>query len=449
MPNPPEIRTSLLSGYLDGILSPEERREAERLLQTDREAAAYLDALRSMRDAIHELGQDPRPRLGDDFSTRVIEAAVARARAEGVADEHPLARIAEQPTGSGGPAGGGWFAGGPWTTGGRFRLPLRLSVGLAASILIAAFLIRGWVVGPQTPRVAEQAHTDPGQAHTDPEQTRSPVPTRPGPNETPGETESRGQAEIARNSDGFGETESSGAREDRRSPAIIVPTPDSPPRMAFDPTPSGPAGLDRDVSIPEVPPLAAEATAAAGGALNAILALEVRQTADGRARKVLRNAIRQAGLEAARPQAGLVDAAKETLSESEDDDAERISVVYLKGPAKTLDRLIMALVTDRQGVESIGWNLVLDPPVLQAVAAAIPPDPRAVRHESPLWIPIDGAEEWVTITETLGDRDFLPWDESGGSPLGLSRTPTPGESPASGDESGPDVPAEILLLVRP
>ena len=235
MSTPQEIRTSLLSGYLDGILSPEERREAERLLETDREAAAYLDALRSMRDAIHELGQDPRPRLGDDFSTRVIEAAVARARAEGVADEHPLARIAEQPTGSGGPAGGEWFAGGPWTTGGRLRLPLRLSVGLAASILIAAFLIRGWVTGPQTPRVAEQSHTAPEQSHPDPEQARSPVSTRPGPNEspgeieTPGETEPRGQAEIAGNSDGFGETESSGAREDRRSPEIIVPTPESPP----------------------------------------------------------------------------------------------------------------------------------------------------------------------------------------------------------------------------
>ena len=94
-----EILDQLLSGYLDDSLSADERARIERLLETDPEVARELEELRGIRGWLKDVAKaDSVVTLPEGFSDRVLDAAVASAKSEGLSDDHPLVRLAEQPS---------------------------------------------------------------------------------------------------------------------------------------------------------------------------------------------------------------------------------------------------------------------------------------------------------------------------------------------------------------
>ena len=138
---PRELLDQLLTGYLDDALSADERARVEQLLQSDPEVAKELAQLRTLRQSLKAVAKaDSAIKLDKGFSDRVIGAAMARAHAEGLAEDHPLVRLAEQPstTRSGGTAA-------PWRAAG-------LMVAIAASIMFAVFMLRPEVNEESNPR---------------------------------------------------------------------------------------------------------------------------------------------------------------------------------------------------------------------------------------------------------------------------------------------------------
>ena len=83
-----ELNDSLLSAYLDDQLSSDERAAVEARLRESAEHRQALAELRQLRESFQAL---PRYELGDDFSSRVIEAALLAAQRE-AADRAPVAR---------------------------------------------------------------------------------------------------------------------------------------------------------------------------------------------------------------------------------------------------------------------------------------------------------------------------------------------------------------------
>ena len=74
-----ELNDSLLSAYLDDQLTGEERAAVEAKLRESAEHRQALAELRQLRESFQAL---PRYELGDDFSNRVVEAALAAAQQE-------------------------------------------------------------------------------------------------------------------------------------------------------------------------------------------------------------------------------------------------------------------------------------------------------------------------------------------------------------------------------
>jgi anti-sigma factor RsiW len=131
----------LLSGFLDGELSEEERLQIEALLTAEPSVGARLESLRQLQA---DLRQVPQKRLSDDFSARVIEAARRQAIASQLpADHHVL--VENRPSL---PNSHGFF----WTSPARFASTLAV---MAASILLIAFLANQFLsLGPGGEEVA-------------------------------------------------------------------------------------------------------------------------------------------------------------------------------------------------------------------------------------------------------------------------------------------------------
>lgn len=89
----PEVRGELISAYLDGELTPEERADVERCLAEDPACRQLYEELRAMRGAFEAL---PQFNLGDDFASGILAAAERRMLAQqeptsNSSDESPTA----------------------------------------------------------------------------------------------------------------------------------------------------------------------------------------------------------------------------------------------------------------------------------------------------------------------------------------------------------------------
>ncbi len=91
MNRPDEIRTDLLSAYLDGELSPSEREQVEQQLQ-QADSAEWVDGLQSLGDDLRQL---PSHQLPADFADSVFAAAATEEVAPAPATQQP------QPDGQG------------------------------------------------------------------------------------------------------------------------------------------------------------------------------------------------------------------------------------------------------------------------------------------------------------------------------------------------------------
>lgn len=99
MPSPQSDLEQLLSASLDGELTPEQQLELDQIFLNDPELANELarqrDELIALRGLVRQSFLSQRPRgLGRGFADRVIDAAIAKAEAEGVRSDHPLVRLA-------------------------------------------------------------------------------------------------------------------------------------------------------------------------------------------------------------------------------------------------------------------------------------------------------------------------------------------------------------------
>ena len=159
-----ELNDSLLSAYLDDQLTGEERAAVEAKLRESAEHRQALAELRQLRESFQAL---PRYELGDDFSNRVVEAALAAAQQE-TQDQNTANESARMP---------GVSAATPFERAPASRTTRRLAYAAGTLAAVAAC----WLVVVQmggdffsTPR-GDQPDNGPSVAVTEPETPQEPA----------------------------------------------------------------------------------------------------------------------------------------------------------------------------------------------------------------------------------------------------------------------------------
>ena len=389
----------MLSGYLDGTLSADERARVEQLLQSDTEFSDELAQLRNLGRSLKAISDaDSDIKLDAGFADRVLGAAVARACAEGYGDDHPLVRLSGHPSTPARTARGA----SSWRYAG-------VLVGLAASIAIAVVALR--------PEVTQ----DPGLAL---------LP----------ETQSTAQENPLSVPDPLTESATKLVDSDAKRP--VAPTedesevePDSTQstmkQLESPPQPTEAIARSETRPMKEfVEPPATTKMEVPNTSSGAILVLDVRRTASGRQSGAVADAMEHASLGPASEKEiteEIVGLVKETQQSAD----EEVSVLYLQAPARSLDRFYLRLMADREGIESVGMTIALDAPVMKMVRA-LRSDPTAVRHNASLQLISENGVVGQFASQ-LGQLQYIPLNQAA-----LNTIPS----------KGPDVPAQILVLVR-
>ncbi len=400
---PPAIIDQLLTGYLDEVLSADELAQVEKLLQNEPAVAEELAKLQELRLALKSIAlADDDIRLDAGFAERVVDEAVLRARAEGLADEHPLLQLEEQ----------GKSNVKPVATVPTWRVAA-VMVGLAASIALAVVLVRSdshrgsgnspadiVQVDPGVPAPEEQRGsgfgTDAGTAIVSNRKDEPLVePVAPGPDlDKPLEALANNQNANKQNTDAGSSvaTKDTGPKPDQEAADMVSVEPNQP------------------------------------AALGIIAVYHVELTDLGREQEAFKNALTLAGLSLDHKKK--ISEAVVGLSENPQKQAKDAKVIYLQAPAKALDRLYLRLLADRQGVKGIGMSLATNAPLMRVVNA-VRQDPTVVRHESSSLQLLSDDESLSQLTATLQELDFIRMSEGQAVPSG-----------------GFDETAEVLLLVQ-
>jgi len=403
---PSDLLDQLLTGYLDDALSPDERARVNSLLESDPQVASELADLRELQASLRGVAAaDSSIKLDAGFADRVLGAAVDRARTEGLGDDHPLVRLTDQPSGS------------PISTDASF--PLRYAgilVALAASITIAVVTLR------------------PGPIDNPLDQNLQSIAKLPSPNDV-------AQDDVAQEKVGTDDAiagepinermlanRSSTAAESvakvESSDASDTPEPEAITSVEISKTP---LTLSASADVPQ------QTKRSPAVQLGAILVLDVRLTAAGHMDNAIASSMRTAELDKASEQelpeslVGSIGKSTDGITSSDD-----VAIIYLQASAKTLDRFYLSLLADKSGVESVGMSLAMNAPILQVVQS-LSPDPTTVRHTSRS---LELSSEHGVVNQLVGQLDRLEFAP-------LNREMAGAMSP-----SGPDVPAQILLLVR-
>lgn len=430
---PREILDQLLSGYLDGALSADERSRVEALLRSDPQVAQELEALRQLRASLRELYRAGAKPLGEKFADRVIESAVTQARAEGLGDDHPVVRLAEQPstaTGSGSSSK---------------RRVASVIIALAALIALAVVLVLPLQQNGDDAPLAEGDSRIAAQGDGAGDAEVAPETTEPEPIET---AEQQPEPVLA-------------AGQEQDPGAIIGSLENAAPSSQFADDPSVPRDGQRpeqpsqgpssemiaDAGSPTAEPIRPDseepreeaAPDAPAPRLGAILVLQVRRTDQGRASRAIRAAMRAASIEAA-SQKQISDQVASMVAESVDAAEDTGgSIVYLQAPAKQIDQFFLHLVGDRAGIESVAMSLVTDAPVLDMVQSLHAVDPTEVRHETAWQLQATDQRAIGALSQRLADREFIPLDET---------TAAMGITSAAPGSQGADVMSQVLVLIR-
>ena len=123
-------------------------------------------------------------------------------------------------------------------------------------------------------------------------------------------------------------------------------------------------------------------------------------------------------------------------------------VMLLYAPAKKLDRVILTLHADREGVSHVGFSMLiseLDPELVKSIESAKPLDSTTVQHQgNALPIVTQLEEQFDAWSDGIADRNFLPVDENF---QGASLTPSASGEPKD-EDNGPDVMAVALFLIK-
>jgi hypothetical protein len=425
---PQELLDQLLSGYLDDALPADERIRVEQLLQSDPKVAQELRKLQDLRHSLQGLARaDSDIKLDRGFADRVLGAAVARAREEGLSDDHPLIRLAEQPSTSASPRSSilsNWQA-------------AAVLVGLAASILIAVLMLR-----PESDRPQLLTQSD---STLEPESTgvRPPLdprgPEADGSLAEPGPMIARSRAADETGPDvqraGQGETLSDSqdtALAQSAPPTDALPRVEAPiPEIESSPEMESAVAANRKSSPPQRD-LADVSELDPGEMLGgAILVLEVVRTEAGRESNAVARAMKTADIIGA-SRMEVTDKITDFFAANVDDQAKQASVLYLQLPAKQFDLFYQQLWADEQGVESVRMALAMNAPVVTQVVNVVQPE--AIRHEQAVYELFSRNGVIDQLATALSQVDYPDFDRS--------------QAPVNLIGSGADIQARVLVLVR-
>ncbi|MEO1527055.1 MAG: zf-HC2 domain-containing protein [Planctomycetota bacterium] len=402
---PEEILDELLSAHLDGALSGDERARVEQMLESDSEVREKFEELKTQSELTSQasfIGSGLRV----DFADHVVVAAIRTAVEEGCSAEHPLRLAASGQTEHSGSAG--------------LRVA-GLIAALAASVLFVVVLVQG-------------QGRDNGEsmiAGTDPLKI-----------EKPGEKD--GLAEPPQDTLVASEPESSStptakepSSELSAEPMIESVASDSTPKPVDTPIVPVPGEQSKPGEQRSTDGMVSSKPVRS---LRLLLMIDVRQTEEGRKAGAVDLAMQSveivSGEERTIDEPLLVAITKDrTAKEKQDLDAAAERVLLLRAPSKKLDRLVNALVADRDGISSVQHKLIDNAPLLRSVESVLV-DPTEVRHPASYW-PIVGESE-----ETFG-----MWREElaeTGLPLGRDAA----QAMSSVDNNGPNPMADMLLFVR-
>jgi hypothetical protein len=166
------------------------------------------------------------------------------------------------------------------------------------------------------------------------------------------------------------------------------------------------------------------------GVKGAVLVLNVRRTDAGRRSGAVAEAMRLAEISPA-SEKQITDEIAGFVNEEPQPTGEEASVLYLQAPAKNLDRFYLHLLDDQEGIESVGMTLAFDAPIMQVISS-LRSDPTLVRHDASLAL----MSENGVVDEFASRLGQLPYQ------------PLKREMVGASPSKGPDIPAQILVLVR-
>lgn len=178
----------------------------------------------------------------------------------------------------------------------------------------------------------------------------------------------------------------------------------------------------------------------------AVLVYNVRLTTQGRVTQCVAKTMKKVGMPETSRQpidGEVVTAAKSVDSFDED---SKFQLLYLRAPAKQLDRLFANLLQDRENVTSLGLTLVTNSPILKVTDNLQSVDPTLIQHEpgtASFELESDDAGELAILRRLLDDQTFLPLTPGVSATTGLNAM-----KPNLPSGSGQDVMSRVLLIVR-
>ena len=392
--------------------------------------------MRDLCNSLKELSaRDAHIQLDSGFPDRVLQAAVDRARDEGLSDEHPLIRVAQQPMS--GPVKNGPVK----TIASRSRKMAGAMVAIAASIGLALFLRSPHPSTSSSPHPSSSPspnHTPHAMVSELPaladRVAAAPAPADPVPaNSVPANPAPADRLATDESTKVLTESSSNESPMDSRKVAAVTapPSPFPPSPLLSSPLLSSPL-----LSSP-LPPSSKTPT------LSAVMVLEIRQTDSGRSSRAVRRALRLAKITRTQERqvtSEIADAAMEAVHAN---DEEWVSLLYLQASAKSIDRFYLNLFEDQQGIQSVSLAIATSTPVIDAINR-VRIDPTTVLHD-------EGAAMEMTdpTDQVVGQLDqltFTPLTRTAASAMMPSKGSSKGSS--KGPSKGPDFTAKLLVVIR-
>jgi hypothetical protein len=351
-------------------------------------------------------------RLESGFAERILDAAVAQARFEGLNEDHPLLRLAEQPSLQHNKRSAGW------------RVPITIAA-VAATIALAFFAVD---FGKQQDPIAKNPPSKPSSLENKPVSDGSEkiLSAEPGP------------AMLAE-----GPSPTGGTAEERIEAVASVPV--MPPEIAAQEIPETASSTteirgapsESIASAESIPPAAAarqnpiDERMLLGG--SPVLVYSVQLTKQGKETDAVNSALADAQIGATRKQrvsdevAGFFTGNNEESSEATD-----ARVLYLQAPLKNLDRFYLSLMADEEGIAQVGMSIAFNSP-MKRVVDSLNVNPTTVRHDGRVLELVGNA---TVISQIAAELDELPFSFNRSNSLKIQN-------------DGPDEMGQVLLLIQP
>jgi hypothetical protein len=388
----------LLSASIDGALSEDEQQTLDRWLRVDPAAVKRREEMeatrRDLRESINQLRFSHAQKLGSAFADAVVDAAIAQAKADQLADDHPLLRIDR---------GGGKSAAavGPSrhvspgnasaATGAGLTWPRIATVAaLAASLLVAVVLYqnpdeRQVAVGDKDKSVATGMSTegtvanDGGLAKEDGSAAMSAAARGPG---LGGDASGDGQVAAksaepllaesrSANALASGDAVSSDASDASDASAMRRSTGDAPATVMRSDSSEAAAAAVSDIGADAMVPQTAEDAMT----LSVVMVVSVELTPAGRQSLALLQALRESdirmgtdGLLSDQVLAGLRSAGAVDFAGTAAVAGEASRLYYVEAPAKQIDQFLMRMMADSDSFASIGLSITDEPTVLASIS---------------------------------------------------------------------------------